>query len=168
KNPIPADKASWGTFGVLADANRERIRTILEAARDDRSEKSGTDRRKMGDFYASCMDTSAIEARGITPLQPDLDRISAIQSLKDLGAVLEYFQRAPRPSLATATSAVVGPLLVMSVQDRKNPERVIAGIAGGSPTLSLPDRDYYFRNDDKSKQIRAEFLKHVENILTLA
>src|SRR6185312_13070838 len=77
KNPIPADKASWGTFGVLADANRERIRTILEAARDDRSEKSGTDRRKMGDFYASCMDTSAIEARGITPLQPDLDRISA-------------------------------------------------------------------------------------------
>lgn len=168
KNPIPADKSTWGTFGVLGDANRERIRTILEAARDDRGEKPGTDRRKMGDLYASCMDTSAIDARGLGPLQQDLDRIAAIQSAKDVGTVLEYFQRAPQPSLATATAAVVGPFRLVSLQDRKNPERVVAGIGAGSPTLSLPDRDYYFRDDEKSKQIRADFLKHVGKMLVLA
>jgi endothelin-converting enzyme/putative endopeptidase len=153
---------------VLGDANRERIGTILEAARDDKSAREGTDRRKMGDLYASCMDTSAIERRGLAPLQPDLDRIAAIQSVKDVGAVLEYFQQIPRPSLATATAAVVGPFRLTSNQDKKNPERVIASVSSGTPSLSLPDRDYYFRGDDKSKQIRTEFLKHVENTLTLA
>jgi Peptidase family M13 len=64
KNPIPADKSSWGTFGVLADANRERIRTILEAAASDSNARPATDQRKMGDLYASCLDTAAIDARG--------------------------------------------------------------------------------------------------------
>jgi endothelin-converting enzyme/putative endopeptidase len=168
KNPIPGDKASWGTFGVLSDANRERIRTILEAAKDESAAKAGTDRRKMGDFYASCMDTAAIDARGLQPLQPDLDRIAAIQSVKDLNAALEYFQHTPRPGLSTSAAAVVGPFRLTSTQDRKNPDRVIAGIGGGAPALSLPDRDYYFRDDEKSRQIRAAFLEHVGATLELA
>src|SRR3569832_1481350 len=100
KNPIPADKASWGTFGVLTDANRERIRTIVEAAAADKSARAGSDRRRMGDFYSSCMDTGAIEAQGLAPLTPDFDRIAGIQSLQDLNAVLVAFQLSPRIALA--------------------------------------------------------------------
>ena len=68
KNPIPADKASWGAGAVLADANRERVRTIVEAAAADTVAAQGSDRRKMGDLYASCMNTAAIDARGLAPL----------------------------------------------------------------------------------------------------
>src|SRR5579863_3915291 len=81
KNPIPADQANWGHSGVLRKANRERIQTILESAESGSSAKPGTDRRKMGDFYASCMNTAVIESRGLSPLQPDFDRIAAIRSI---------------------------------------------------------------------------------------
>ena len=83
KNPIPARSASWGTFSVLNDANQERERTILEAAAADTNAVRGSNQRKMGDLYASCMDTATIDARGISPLQPDFDRIAAIRSLQE-------------------------------------------------------------------------------------
>ena len=91
KNPIPARMAGWGTFSVLGEANQERTRTILDAAAADTagSPESGT--RKMGDLFASCMDTSAIDQRGIMPLKSDFDRIAAIQSKKDLSAVIAAF-----------------------------------------------------------------------------
>jgi predicted metalloendopeptidase len=175
KNPIPSDKARYGTFDVLADANRERIRTILEAAAPEASGAPGSDQRRMGDLYASCMDTSAIEARGLAPLQPDFDRIAAIQSTSDLGAVLASFQRTPKPAFAAANGAVVGPFRLTSGQDPKNPTRVIARIteresAGGSGSaiFSLPDREYYFRDDEKSRQTRQEFLDHVTRMLELS
>jgi putative endopeptidase len=148
KNPIPADKSSYGPFTVLADANRERIRTILDAAAVDRSAKPGSDQRKMGDLYASCMDTAAIEARGLTPVQSDFDRISAVKSAGDLSTGLAAFQLVPKPTYATVNGAVVGPFRVFSERDAKNPSRVIARIVererpggSGSSVLSLPDRD---------------------------
>jgi predicted metalloendopeptidase len=174
KNPIPADKSSYGPFTVLADANRERIRTILDAAAVDRSAKPGSDQRKMGDLYASCMDTAAIEARGLTPVQSDFDRISAVKSAGDLSTVLAAFQLVPKPTYATVNCAVVGPFRVFSERDAKNPSRVIARIVererpggSGSSVLSLPDRDYYFRDDEKSRQIRRDFLDHVARMLEL-
>src|ERR1043166_7433905 len=97
KNPIPAHLANWGTFGVLAEANQERTRTILEAAASDRPADRASNTRKMGDLYASCMDTSAIDRAGIAPLQSDFDRIAAIQSVNDLGVVIASFQRVGRP-----------------------------------------------------------------------
>jgi len=174
KNPIPADKSGWGTFGVLADANRERMKTILDAAAGDAQAKAGTDRRKMGDLYASCLDTATIDARGITPLQPDFDRIAAIQSAKDLDAVLAGFQRRGEP-FGAANGVVVGPFRLTSGQDPRNPARVMARIverdsAGrtGSSIFSLPDRDYYVKTDEKSRQIRAAFLEHAAKMLELA
>ena len=125
KNPIPADKSSWGTFGVLADANRERIRTILEAAASSTTAKPGTDLRRMGDLYASCLDTAAIDARGLAPLQPDFDRIAAIQSPAELNAVLAGFQRMGRP-FGAINGAVVGPFRLTSGQDPKDPNRIVA------------------------------------------
>ena len=173
KNPIPADKASWGTFSVLADANRERLRTVLDAAAASNA-ATGTDQRRMGDFYSACMNTAAIDARGITPLQPDFDRIAAIKTRADLMAVLAGFQKIGRP-FGAVNGAVVGPFRLTSGQDPKNPNRVIARIVerdgagrNGSSIFSLPDRDYYLRDDDKSKQIRAAFLDYAAKLLELA
>src|SRR6516225_8127777 len=84
KNPIPARSSSWGTFSVLNEANQERMRTILEVAAADKNAASGSNQRKMGDLYASCMDTAGIDARGFAPLEPNFARIAAIQSLRDL------------------------------------------------------------------------------------
>jgi putative endopeptidase len=174
KNPIPPDKASWGPFTILADANRERIRTLLDAASADSHTAPGSDARRMGDYYAACVDTAAIDARGIAPLQPDFERIAAIHTRADLMAVLAGFQKIGRP-FGAVNGAVVGPFRLTSGQDPKNPGRVIARIverdgAGrtGSSVFSLPDRDYYLRDDDKSKQIRAVFLEHAAKLLALA
>ncbi len=174
RNPIPPDKSGWGTFPVLSDANRERLRTILEAAASDTTEKAETDRRKMGDLYASCMDTAAIDARGLSPLQADFDRIAAIQSVRELDAALAAFQRTGRP-FGASNGVVVGAFRLTSGQDPKNPTRVVARIverdtAGRTATsiFSLPDRDYYLKSDDKSRQTRDAFLQHVTKMLELA
>ena len=168
KNPIPADKANWGTFDVLRDANRERMRTILDAAVADTGAAQGSDRRKLGDFYASCMDTSKIDALGLAPLQVEFRRIDGIQSIADLNAAIVALQMSPHVSLANVNGAVAGPFHFGSSQDRKRPDREIANISGGATIFSMPDRDYYFRDDEKSKQIRAEFLQHVSRMLQLS
>lgn len=174
KNPIPADKSSWGPGALLADANRERIRTILDAAAADSNAAPGSSQRHLGDSYAACMNTAAIDARGYAPLQPDFDRIAAIQTRADLMAVLASFQKIGRP-FGAINGAAVGPFRFTSGQDAKNPDRVVARVverdgAGrtGSSVFSLPDRDYYLRDDDKSKQIRAAFLDHAAKLLELA
>jgi putative endopeptidase len=174
KNPIPADRSSWGPFPVLTDANRERTRTILDAAATDRAALPGTPRRKMGDLYASCMDTASIEARGLAPLKPDFERIAAIRTVKDLGAAIAAFQREARP-FGGVNGVVVGPFRFTSGQDPKNPARVVARIverdaAGrtGTSIFSLPDRDYYFKTDEKSREIRTAFLQHTARMLELA
>src|SRR6185295_1893684 len=77
-NPVPADRARWGKFDELADANLERLKTILDGAAADR--KADGDRRRVGDFYASCMDTASIEAAGTKPIEPLLARITAIKT----------------------------------------------------------------------------------------
>ncbi len=172
KNPIPADKSSWGPFPMLTDANQERVRTILEAA-PSTSNVTGGDARRMSDFYSSCMNTTAIDRSGYVPLEPDFARIAAIRSRADLNAVLAEFQRMGRPFGAT-NGAVVGPFRVTSGRDPKNPNRVIARVverdgAGrtGSSIFSLPDRDYYFREDAKSNQIRTAFLQHAAKLIQL-
>ncbi len=172
KNPIPSHLASWGTFAVLGDANQERTKTILDAAVSDRNAKP--DVRKMGDLYASCMDTATIDKRGLTPLQPDFDRIASIRTAKDLDAVIAGFQRTGRP-FGAVNGVVVGPFRFTSGQDPKNPSRVIARIverdAAGrtaSSIFSLPDRDYYLKTDAKSREIRDAFLEHVSRMLELA
>jgi endothelin-converting enzyme/putative endopeptidase len=156
KNPIPGRASSWGTFSVLTEANQERTRTILEAAAADNSAAAGSNRRKMGDLYASCMDTATIDARGVSPLQPDFDRIAAIQSLQDLNSLLIVFQPAGGPF----------PFRLTSGQDQKNPSRVIARIT--TATLSLPDREYYFKTDTKSRETRDAFLQHAAKLLELS
>ncbi len=174
KNPIPEHLAAWGPFGLLNEANQERARVILDAAAADQSTKRTVNQRKMGDFFASCMNAAAIDERGIAPLQPDLDRIAGIRSAADLNATLTAFQLIGRP-FGQSNGEVVGPFRFTSGQDPKDPSRVTARIverdaAGrtGTSIFSLPDRDYYFKDDAKSREIRTAFLEHVSQMLQLA
>ena len=174
KNPIPARSSAWGPGAVLSEANVERMRLILEAAAADRTAAPGSNLRKMGDLYASCMDTAAIDARGLTPLDADFRRIAAIQNTSDLGAVLSGFQRIGRPYGAN-NGVVAGSFRLTSGIDPKNSSRVIARVverdgSGRVPSsiLSMPDRDYYLKKDAKSQEVRDAFVQHVAKMLALA
>ncbi len=146
RNPIPPQQARWGTMAVMNERNRE------EAASAGAGAPAHV--RQMGDLYAACMDTAAIDARGIEPIRADLDRIAAISDAAGLRAVLTGFQ-------VTGLS----PALLFALPDLKNSQEMIANIGAGG--ISLPDRDYYFREDPRSQTIRKEFLKHVERMFVM-
>lgn len=174
KTPIPASRSSWGPSNVLTASNRERLRAILEAASSNTTPGADAATRKMGDLYASCMDTAAIDARGLDPLAADFARIAAIRTRGDLVAALVAFQRTGRP-FGEVNGVVVGPFRFTSGPDPKNPDRVVARIverdsAGRTATsiLSMPDRDYYVKDDAASRATRDAFLVHAARLLELA
>ena len=154
-NPIPAEYPSWGTFTQLADNNITALRTILEAASSAKA-AAGSNEQKIGDFYASCMDTTAIEAAGLKPIAADLAAIDAINDRKTLDAEIAHLQR--------EGAAVV--FRFGSAQDFKDSSRFIAQAGQGG--LGMPDRDYYLRDDGKSKELREQYLQHVTKMLELA
>jgi putative endopeptidase len=154
-NPIPAEYPSWGTFTQLRDNNLTALRTILDAAAAAHA-SNGTNEQKIGDFYASCMDTSAIEAAGLKPIAGDLSAIDAIKDRQSLDAEIARLQR-------QGANAV---FRFFSGQDYKDSSKVIGQAAQGG--LGMPDRDYYFREDDKSKQLRADYVEHVTKMFELA
>ncbi len=153
-NPIPAEYSSWGTFTQLRDNNLTAMRTILEAA-SKANPPAGSNEQKIGDFYASCMDTSAIEAAGLKPIAGELGAIDAINDRKSLDAAIAKLQQEGAGVLFRFSSG----------QDVKDSSQVIAQASQGG--LGMPDRDYYFRQDDKSKQLRADYEQHVAKIFTL-
>jgi endothelin-converting enzyme/putative endopeptidase len=155
KNPIPARFPSWGPASVLAEKTRADLREILETAAKDTAADAGSNRRKVGDLYSTCLDTQAIDALGTKPLQPYLDRVAAVSSVKELAAAL----------IAAQEVAAIGPYGLFPLGDLKNAEEVILYI--DSSGLSLPDRDMYFKDDARSKMIRDEFLKHVARMMEL-
>src|SRR5882762_5966949 len=153
-NPIPPEYPSWGTFAQLADKNQQNLKQILEAAAAAQA-APGSNEQKIGDFYASCMDGTAIDAAGTKPLEPELARIAEIKSVADLQAEAERLQ-----------SRGVGALFRFgSNQDAKDSTRVIGGAFQGG--LGLPEREYYLKEDDKSKQLRETYTKHVAKMFEL-
>ena len=154
-NPIPPEYSSWGTFTQLRDNNLTAMRTILESAAKTNA-PSGSNEQKIGDFYSSCMDTAAIETAGLKPIAGDLSAIDAINDRKALDALIAKLQQQGAGVLFRFSSG----------QDIKDSTRVIAQASQGG--LGMPDRDYYFRDDDKSKQLRADYEQHVARMFTLA
>ena len=155
KNPIPAAYPSWGRFNELAERNREELRGILESAAADSKGPSGSNEQKIGDFYASCMDEKQINAAGAKPLDPEFGRIAGINNAAGLQAEVAHLQ-----------SVGVGALFQFgSTQDMKDSTRVIGGADQGG--LGLPDRDYYTKTDDKSKQIREQYQEHIAKMFGL-
>jgi putative endopeptidase len=154
-NPIPPEYSNWGTFTQLRDNNLTAMRTILEAAAKS-SAPSGSNEQKIGDLYASCMDSAAIEAAGLKPIAGELEEIDAIKDRKTLDAAITQLQKEGVGALFRFSSG----------QDMKDSTRVIAQASQGG--LGMPDRDYYLREDDKSKQLRADYEQHVTKMFVLA
>jgi putative endopeptidase len=154
-NPIPPDYPSWGTFAELADKNQKSLRTILEHAQNAKA-AAGSNEQKIGDFYASCMDTAAIEAAGIQPITPEL---AAIEALKDRDALLVEVAKLHNQGVQVI-------FYFGSTQDFADSTKVIGDAEQGG--LGLPDRDYYTRDDERSKQLRADYAQHVAKMFQLA
>ena len=152
RNPIPPDQSSWGAYGKVQDENRIELRGILDAAAAQTGERPAY-RQKIGDYYASCTNEKAIDAQGTRPLQDILTKIESIQSKKDLGDVVG--------GLAYQFAL----FNFRSDQDYKNSAEVIAEADQGG--LGLPDRDYYFKDDPKSFELRKAYVAHVQKMLEL-
>ena len=156
KNPVPPEYSSWGAFHEVDERNREALRKILEQAAADAGEAAGSEPRKLGDFYAACMDEAAIESQGIAPLRGEIDRIEAIRSRATLQAEVARLQLLGVNALFQFGSE----------QDRKNSSEVIAAAFQGG--LGLPDRDYYTKSDEASHKIRDQYVEHVRRMFQLA
>jgi endothelin-converting enzyme/putative endopeptidase len=155
RNPLPADQAAYGRFTELYELNRLHLRQILEVAAEPTAAR-GPNGQKIGDEYASCMDTATVNKLGLAPLQPELDRIAALKSAAQLPALLAHLH-------AIGVNAFFG---MGSSQDYADSSSVISFyIAGG---LGLPERDYYTRTDAKSVEQRQQYAAHVRRIFTLA
>ena len=153
-NPIPPEYSTWGSFTVLADKNQQALRQILEAAEKSQRPAS-SNKRKVGDFYASCMDTASIETAGTKPIDAALQRIAETKNARELLALAAQLQRQGVGVMFRFTSN----------QDAKDSTQVIAmALQGG---LGLPERDYYLRDDDKSKKLRDDYTKHVAKMFEL-
>jgi putative endopeptidase len=154
-NPVPPDQSRWGRFDALQERNREVLHKILEAAAVPTPGRTALE-QKMGDYYASCMNEAAINAKGIAPLKPDLDRIAAIKDKSGLTDAVVYLFRAGISPFFRFGS---GP-------DAKNSAMMIADLDQGG--LGLPDRDYYLKTDEKSADIRKQYVAHIAKMLELA
>ncbi len=153
--PVPDDEASWvRSFSVIHEQNQMALRSILES--DARGEAQGDAySRQLGDFWATCMDERTIEKRGASDLKPELARIDAVHDEKTL--VLE---------LASLHSIGIDAVFGFDSEvDAKDAERMIAGVSQAG--LGLPERDYYFRDDQRTKDIRAEYERHVARTFEL-
>src|SRR5258707_788133 len=150
-NPIPAQYPVWGSFITLADKNQEALRGILESTAANSSATAGSNEQKIGDFYASCMDTKEIDAQGLKPIGAEL---AAIEAIRDTGGLLDTGARLQTQG--------VGVLFTFgSDQDFKDSSKVIGEANQGG--LTLPDRDYYTRDDEESKKLRQQFAEHLSN-----
>lgn len=160
-NPLPPDQSSWSVYSKLQEENREVLRRILENAAVLGPHR-GPINQKIGDFYSSCMDESAVDAAGAKALQPDLDLISSLKSKADLPGVLAKLHPADI-GIYFGQSAL---FRFGSTQDAKNSSEVIAEVDQGG--LGLPDRDYYTKEDAKSQDIRQKYLDHIQKMLELS
>ena len=156
KNPIPAAYPSWGRFNELAERNRELLHQILEEAATNTQASPGSNEQKIGDFYASCMDEKQINTVGTKPLDAEMARIDGVRNIGELQGEVARLQ-----GMGVRALFDFG-----STQDAKNSSQVIGGADQGG--LGMPDRDYYTKTDDKSKQLRQQYEEHIGKMLALA
>ena len=152
---IPSDKSNYGTFTKLGDAAEEDVKAIIEMSATGDFAK-GTDEQKVGDLYKSYLDMETRNALGVEPLQPELDRIAAISDYDELSA---YFAEATRRGYGM-------PFGLAQFPDMKNPG--FYGVYAFQGGLGLPDREYYFNDDEKSAALREQYVAHIEKMFDLA
>lgn len=148
---IPADKASFGPFDTLDELSKARVRGIIEQAAAAHT-APGTPEQQIGDYYSAYMDQAALEANGLAPAQPDLQRIAAARTRTDIARLF----------------GELGFASLFDVQlpaDFKNPDRYSVAIS--ESTLGLPDRDYYLKDDPQLKELRGKFVSYIAQMITL-
>jgi putative endopeptidase len=154
-NEIPPDQARWGTFMGLREHNLEVERDILEKAATGGPGRNAID-QKIGDFYGACMDETAVNSKGIAVIKPELDRIEAV---KDKEALID--------EIARLHMIGSGPLFrFFPNSDLHNADNVIAYIDQGG--ITMPDRDYYLKDDDKTKTVRQAYVEYMNQVFKLA
>ncbi|MBD3745135.1 MAG: M13 family peptidase [Sphingopyxis terrae] len=145
---IPADKSNYGMFTALADLSQKRTQEILEAAKGDPNSM-------IGRAYASYLDSASVEAKGLAPIQPWLAKIRTV----DKPGLAALLAEADRNGVSHFFGGYVG-------QDDKNPDVYIYTMFQGG--LGMPDRDFYLKDNERNAKLQAAYLKHLENVLTLA
>jgi putative endopeptidase len=163
--PIPADKASYGIFAVLADETRARTRTLIQDA-SKATPAGNADFRKIGDYYASFMDEAAIESKGIAPLQPQLDAIAAIADRHALARALGGRLRADVDALNSTNFATENLFGVWVTQGLADPSRSYPYLLQGG--LGMPDRDYYVSSAPHMAELRKQYHAHITAMFQLA
>ena len=153
-HPIPEDQSSFDQFTNLYEFNTQALHGLLTEAAA-KSAAPGTNEQKIGDYYASCMDTVAIEKAGLDPLKAELARIDALQSRDGLTPLVAHYQKIEVPAFLTFGSQ----------QDFKDATREIAVIDQGG--LGLPEKDYYLRTDAESVKTREQYVAHLTKMLQL-
>jgi putative endopeptidase len=155
KNPIPADLSRWGSFNEVQERNYVVLHEILESAAAQTSAPHGSIIQKVGDFYASGMDSAKIEADGLSPIAGELKKIDDIKDAAGFTAALAH----------SHTMGVRSFFNFFAGQDDKKSTDIIAVLRQGG--LSLPDRDYYTKEDDRSKELRAKYVEHLTKMFQL-
>jgi putative endopeptidase len=164
-NPIPADLAGQTAFGKLAIWNIATVRDTLEeaASAKDRSPIQ----QIVGDYYASCMDESRINKLGVTPLQPALDRIAKLKDKSQLPELVAYLHQLVRPGDLVYTDAEYDGILFGLYQQPDFDDASITVAAFDQAGMGMPSRDFYLKDDAKSKEIRDKYVKHIAKLLQL-
>jgi putative endopeptidase len=153
-NPVPASKTRWGSFDALRQTSLDRLKLLLEEASKNASKDSL--HQRVGDLYAAAMDSTALDKLGYTPIKPELDSLNAITTYDEVLHEIETLR----------THGVGGILFGFSVrQDDKNVNQYIPQLSQGG--TSLPDRDYYLKDDARSQTIRTAYLQYVTDMFKL-
>ena len=156
KNEIPSDLGAYGSFTELREENQEVLLDILRKAGENEQYKEGSDQRKAADFYTVGMDSVMAERAGISVLTPYFEKIEAIKDKKD---IQEYLEQDILQGGSAFFNMAVFP-------DLKKSNQMAAYITSGG--IGLPERDYYLKTDDKSKEIRQKYVEHIANLFVLA
>ncbi|MDR6786346.1 putative endopeptidase [Pedobacter africanus] len=152
---IPSDKAAYGVGSMVNDKAQEDVKAIIENAAKAKA-KDGSEEQKIGDYYESYMNMKVRDSIGLSPLTAEFKRIDALTGTKDLAGYFAYANK----------TGVKIPFSIGVIEDFKDPKKYMLYTWQGG--LGLPDRDFYSLQDAKSKEIRAKYLQHVENMLNLA
>ena len=153
-NPIPPDKSRWGRFNALDEYNLYVLRGILEKAQTPGQHLSIE--KKVGDYYAACMDMATIEKKGTAPLQPELAKIAAIKTRQEIIPQVAYMHR----------NGVSALFAFYPMPDMHDSSLTVANLDQGG--ITLPDRDYYIKDDAKSVETRQKYVEHVQKMFELA
>jgi putative endopeptidase len=154
-NPIPDDQVRWGAFTILREEANDQVKTIIDETLKKAGDLNNSLAGKVGTFYKVGMDSAKIENIGTSAISSELEKIAAISSKEDLVKQIAYMHKYLSSPLFFFYSTV----------DAKNSDSVIAGIWQGG--IGLPDRDYYFKDDIRSKEIREKYLSHIKNMFAL-